>query len=598
MRQSFRLALTAAALISSTAAGCKSPFCNDVAFSASGDERNAGSAPPVDNAGNAAAPQEASRAIAEADIVQLDQEQLRIYAMSRSGTLAMVDAATPGKLALLGKTSLSGEPFEMYRRGDVLLAMSNRGVTGSGQVKEPLPPDEGFTITAPDPTASALLSAVDVSNPANARTVATFKVPGEIADSRVVGNVLYLATYENASCYGCATNARTLVTTFDVSDPLAPKQIDQVGFAGSPANYKRSVVATSARLYVGGVAANADTASDEGQIDVLDITDPGGHLVKGAKITVPGPITSRWQMDEHEGFLRVVSQHGVLRTRNGEKYPDIDTFRIDSSASFARVGHTSMSLPRQEGLKTVRFDGARAYAITFAETDPLFTIDLSDPTAPAQKGELVIPGWVFHLEPRGDRLLGLGLDRRDASGNLNVSLFDVSDMTAPTMIQRVSFGPSYGYSDQEITSGVLAEDQDRIQKAFRIFSDGLIAVPYSAPAWGTDACRSGASGVELLSWTPSSLTRHATVPMSGNPRRAVRRDSDAMQELIAISDSNVRAFDIDTRSAPSQTADVVIGRCTPRTSSPQGLPDDGWGGNPRGSDVATGGWGGGGSTCE
>lgn len=571
MRASFRLAFAAAALIASTV-GCRNPFCTTSDYAAGrGDAPQP--LPPAQNAGTGTTPADATRAIAEADIVQLDNEQLRIYAMSKSGAVAIVDAATPGKLTLLGKSSLSGEPFEMYRRGDVLLTMSNRGTTGSGQVKDPLPPDEGFTIAAPDPTASALLVAVDVANPAAPKQVAAFKVPGEIADSRIVGDVLYLATYENASCYGCGKDKRTLVTTFDISNPLAPKQIDQVGFLGDGSGYKRSVVATKARFYVGGAVGAAATTADEGQIDVLDITDPGGHLVKGAHLTVPGPITSRWQMDEHEGVLRVVSQRGVLRTRNGEGAPSVDTFRIDSSASLARLGHASMTLPRQEALKTVRFDGARAFAITFAETDPLFTLDLSDPATPAQKGELVMPGWVFHLEPRGDRLLGLGLDRRDSTGNLDVSLFDVSDLANPSLVKRVSFGPSYGYTDQQITSGILAEDQDRIQKAFRIFSDGLIAVPYSG-TYGNlgDSCQAANGGIQLLSWTPSSLTLHASVPLAGNPRRAVRRDSDAMRELIGISDSNVASFAIDDRDAPTPTANVVIGRCIPRTGNPTPIP--------------------------
>jgi hypothetical protein len=580
MRASFRLALAATALAAATTAACRDPFCSPSSFDSAGTERNAGqpsdgfggsSSGGTTNVGNAApASVDASRVVSEADIVQLDQEQLRIYAMTKSGAVAIVDAATPGMLTLLGKSSLSGEPFEMYRRGDVLLTMSNRAINGSGQVKDPLPPDEGITISSPDPTASAALVAVNVADPAQPKQVAAFKVPGEIADSRIVGNVLYLATFENVSCYGCNTaSPRTTVTTFDIADPLSPKQIDQIAFAGSAETYKRSVIATKERFYVGGANAKG-TASDEGQIDVLDITDPTGHLVKGAHITVPGPITSRWQMDEFQGHLRVVSQVGVLTTATGTKYPDIDTFRIDSSSTVVRVGHTSMDLPRQEALKTVRFDGARAYAITFAETDPLFTIDLSNPAAPAQKGELVIPGWVFHLEPRGDRLLGLGLNRRDSSGNLNVSLFNVSDLSNPTMIQRVSFGPTTGFSDDMITQGMMAEDQDRIQKAFRIYSDGLIAVPFSGgTTWGGDACSANASGIQLLSWTPSTLERLANVPMTGNPRRSVRRDSDLMRELIAISDSNVRSFRIDNKYSPTQTADVVIGRCVPKQIVPQ-----------------------------
>ena len=60
-----------------------------------------------------------------------------------------------------------------------------------------------------------------MSHPDAVRTLATFPVPGQIADSRIVGNVLYLVTYENGSCYGCGTGAQTVVTTFDVADPAA-----------------------------------------------------------------------------------------------------------------------------------------------------------------------------------------------------------------------------------------------------------------------------------------------------------------------------------------------------------------------------------------
>src|SRR5690606_33223400 len=118
------------------------------------------------------------------------------------------------------------------------------------------------------------------------------------------------------------------------------------------------------------------------------------------------------------------------------------------------------------------------YAITAEQTDPLFTIDLSNPAQPQQMGELVMPGWVYHMEPRGDRILALGFDNTDPQGSLNVSLFDVSDMTQPTMIQRVAFGGDWAG---------LAEDQDRIHKAFTIIDQlGLIMVPYSGWSYTDD----------------------------------------------------------------------------------------------------------------
>ncbi len=603
MRQSSIFAFAPFALVSlaSLAACSGRNLCGDFGSSA---PANAGSSSSSSSSGasssggysgskNAVQPESsevAARAVAEANIVQLDDEQDRIYAVSRSGTLAIVDAAQPGALHLMGKTALPGRPFEMYRRGDVLLTMSNGAVGVDGNVVAPL--SEGATPAAQDDRTSAVIAAVDVHDPSNARTLGTFKVAGEIADSRIVGNVLYLATYENTSCWGCGT-ARTVVTSFDVSQPAAPKQVDQVTFSSPSTGFdaawampwKRSIVATPTRLYVGGLSADAATTTNEGVIEVLDIGDPTGILRRGAKISTSGPVLSRWQMDEHEGVLRVVSQHGAARTPNGDTFPDVDTFRIESSSSLVRIGHMTMQLPQQEGLKSVRFDKTRAYAITFqveTQTDPLFTIDLADAANPKQKGELAMPGWVFHIEPRGDRLIGLGLDSTDPSGSLNVSLFDVEDLSKPSLIQRQSFGPSY-VQDAWITSSVLAEDQDRIQKAFRIFDDGLIVVPFSS---GYDGCTTE-GGVQLLEWSRSSLVKRGLAPLAGNPRRVIRRDSDLMKEILAVSDSTVRAFSIDLRDAPRPLADVTIGTCVPRTLPAGSGSTGGRGGprGPRGSDV-------------
>jgi uncharacterized secreted protein with C-terminal beta-propeller domain len=64
------------------------------------------------------------------------------------------------------------------------------------------------------------------------------------------------------------------------------------------------------------------------------------------------------------------------------------------------LGSTAMHIPANESLRSVRFDGPRGYAITAEQMDPLFTLDLSDPTEPKQVGELEMPGWVYHGSPR------------------------------------------------------------------------------------------------------------------------------------------------------------------------------------------------------
>jgi hypothetical protein len=556
------------------------------------------------------------RTVAEADIVELGGKYL--YAMSKSGTLAIVDVSVPGKLTLVGTMTLPGVPFEMYERGSYLIAMCN-GVTGpdggspvpipdaggldaAPDAASPLSPDGGPAITVSaasvaafrDPN-SAVVLALDVTVPSNVKTTATFQVPGKIADSRTIGDVLYLTTYENGLCDGCAGGAQTVVTTFDFSDPTRMQRIDQITFlSNAPAEYnlawgmawQRSIVATPDRLYLGG-QANVDPVNpyglSEGVIDVLDVSDPKGHLGRGAHITIPGPILSRWQMDESNGVLRVISEQGAGFTGNGTASPEVDTFTIQSTASFVPLGKTTLQLPRQEGLRTVQFDGPRAYAITFNQTDPLFTIDLSNPATPQQRGDLSMPGWMFYLQPMGTQVIGLGVDRTDPNGNLNVSLFDVTDLAAPTMLTRVPFGSLGVGEDYQILNYELPEDQDNIQKAFRVFPDGLVAVPFSTS--GTDGqfgCSgNAASGVQLMQLSGSTLTKHAVLPVPGNPKRAL----ELTGELLAVSDSDVRAFSLASLDSVSQTADVPIGQCVPATIPGQ----TGFGGGGGGIDFGGGG---------
>ena len=64
-----------------------------------------------------------------------------------------------------------------------------------------------------------------------------------------------------------------------------------------------------------------------------------------------------------------------------------------------------------EQIQSVRWFDDLAVVVTFRQTDPLYTIDLTDPTHPRRLGELKIPGFSAYLHPIGDdRLLGLGTD--------------------------------------------------------------------------------------------------------------------------------------------------------------------------------------------
>ena len=500
---------------------------------------------PVPPSGDTSAP---TRAIVEADIIQVQGDTL--YALAEYGGLSAIDIADADDLRMLGRYGVRGRPFEMYVRSGVAYAMYSSfphyerdASTGSYRY-----------------ILSSRIVAIDVANPAAMKEIGVFDLPGEISDSRMVGDVIYVVSYENGNCWGCLSNQpRSTVTSISAGDPANIQRVEQVTFDDQRSSlgwYRRSIHVTTDRLYVSGMVYDGFWGANTGHstIQTVDISDPAGHLVLGALVPVNGQIENRWQMDELDGVLRVISQSGSTWA-NGPP-PVVETFKIESAQRIVPLGKLTLTLPKQENLKSVRFDGARGYAVTFEQIDPLFTIDLSDPAAPKQAGEVEMPGFLHHMEPRGDRLVALGVDRNNPSGGLTVSIFDVADLAHPTLLSRASFGSQWGN---------LPEDQDRIHKAFRLFDqENLIVMPFSGYASansGSPGCGTYVSGVQLLDFTRDQVTARGVAPLRGNARRAfLHRDT-----LFAVSDDQLATFRIDDRDAPARRDTLALANVADKT---------------------------------
>lgn len=509
---------------------------------ASSDAQGGASSGGASNAAPApgdASGKDAQRAVEEADILKVDGN--RLFALSRYGGLAVVDITNPDQLRLLGRKRTAGVPFEMYvRNGRAYVMMNDFGRWN----RDASSPYGRWTETSE-------ILAYDVSDPAAIAEVTHYDVPGSIADSRIVGDALYLVTFENGYCYRCGPRPGTIVTSFSVGGASIAK-VDQLAYTASTSAYsswQRSVSATNQRLYIAGPewSWQAGTPQASSVIQVVDVTDPGGKLVKGADVTVAGQITSRWQMDEYGGVLRVVSQYGS-GWGGGTVNPKVQTFTVTSAQQITPLGQTDIVLPKPESLRSVRFDGVRAYAITAERKDPLFTLDLSNPALPKQVGEVSMPGWIFYMEPRGDRLVGFGFDDTTPShANMAVSLFDVSNLATPVRLKSVSFGSGWAQ---------FAEDQDRVQKSVRVLDEqGLILVPFASYGrWDGTSCGAPQSGIQLIDFSTNDLTLRGLAPQHGMPRRAFIANG----RMLAISDRNVTTFDITSRDEPKKTAELDL----------------------------------------
>jgi len=101
------------------------------------------------------------------------------------------------------------------------------------------------------------------------------------------------------------------------------------------------------------------------------------------------------------------------------------------------LGHTG------ETIYAVRFMDDRAFVVTFRQTDPFYAINMTDPYKPQLVGELQVSGYSSYLHSYnedGSLLIAIGNDA-DQSGRilgLQVSLFDVSDLSKPALVNRYS----------------------------------------------------------------------------------------------------------------------------------------------------------------
>ena len=168
-----------------------------------------------------------------------------------------------------------------------------------------------------------------------------------------------------------------------------------------------------------------------------------------AKGQVEGSTLNQFSMDEYRGNLR------VSLTRNNNNAIVVFDKRMQI------IGELD-NLAEGEKIYSTRFVGDRAYMVTYKTIDPLFVIDLKDPTSPKVLGELKIPGYSSYLHPYDeDTIIGIGMDtteiiNKDEFGKiistnarvigLKLALFDVSDVQNPIQKHSVTIGDSRTYS--------------------------------------------------------------------------------------------------------------------------------------------------------
>jgi uncharacterized secreted protein with C-terminal beta-propeller domain len=191
----------------------------------------------------------------------------------------------------------------------------------------------------------------------------------------------------------------------------------------------------------------------------------GDQIEYVTKGEVPGMVLNQFSMDEYDGYFRVATTTYEPTQRN-------NVYVLNMALN---ITGSLENLAPGESIHSARFMGERGYLVTFKKTDPLFVIDLKDPTNPQVLGELKITGYSDYLHPYDEtHLIGIGKETVEAEEGdfawyqgIKIALFDVSDVSNPVEISKYEIG------DRGTDSPVLSD-----HKAFLFDkSRNLLVIP-------------------------------------------------------------------------------------------------------------------------
>lgn len=200
-----------------------------------------------------------------------------------------------------------------------------------------------------------------------------------------------------------------------------------------------------------------------------------------------------------------------------------------------------------ERIRGVRFVGDVGYVVTYRQTDPLYTVDLSDPAHPRVRGDLAVLGYSAYLHPAGDgRLLGLGQDGTEEGRTtaLQLSLFDVSNLDRPRRLDRTRLAEAWSDVEGDHHAFTMAGDLvlipytswSSVQPAADVRLAGPLRDRFDA---GVIAVRVGSDGLG----TPTTLRPIANGPVtfdaSGQISKSVQRLTEATPMRTVVFDGTI-----------------------------------------------------------
>ena len=379
----------------------------------------------------------------EGDIIKTDGTW--IYILKQDGSFSIVRANDGApkveSTTKLEKTGLSNRELrEMYLDGDRLIIVEEGICTALEKDNELYRTSTGY---------QTVLSVWDITDRAQPEQIGMLRQDGYYKDSRKNGDFVYLftsympyiaETYEESTivpringdevAYNQfylpekpASENYLIISSVDITKPEEVKD-QKVLVSGADSFY-----VSTENIYV--TNENYNSGKDTVVTEIAKFHYKDGRITGVAAGSVKGYLNDSFSLNEYDGTLRVVS------TYYDETWEEWNALYIldEKLQQLSAIE----DLAQGETIRSARFFGTTGYFVTFRQTDPLFSVDLSDPENPKVLGELKISGFSSYLHFYGENLLlGIGYEADENTGSttgLKLSMFDISD---PANVKEVS----------------------------------------------------------------------------------------------------------------------------------------------------------------
>lgn len=371
----------------------------------------------------------------EADIVKTDGRCL--YTLRDNGrAVAIVD---PGKGEMKPLSEI--EPGNAYEIQEFYVSDEKLVLVGRKDDENAKKLANGLYFDKPNTFAAVY----DISDPAEPKKAGEVSQSGYYTSSRMSDGYLYLFSRYGIYGYPEIEAKDTDIYIPQINQSLLPEEDIYLPITKRANTYEvissidmekpdqakesKAIFTSGGELYVSNknIYWYENWRNQQGDASIRRIAYKDGKLTAEASGMVDGYIHDSFCIDEYKDYLRVITT-------------DEDANHVFVLDKDLEVVGSIRGLAKDERVYSARLMGDVGYFVTYRETDPLFSVDFSDPKKPEIIGELKIPGFSEYLHAYGEgKLLGIGMDMDEegfSTNGVKLSMFDIRDNTDVREVQK------------------------------------------------------------------------------------------------------------------------------------------------------------------